>query len=128
MSKSSTAEVERRVDEVFELIVSRVTYRTILAHCAGKWGIGERQARIYMAQARARIAELTAETQEEHLAKALASYEALFRKQLAGGRLSDARQTLDSIVHLLGLAAPEKHELSGELAVKGYVCMDMEEL
>jgi hypothetical protein len=111
MSRSSRAEVERRVDEIFELVVSRVTYRTIIAHCEKKWGIRERQARIYLAKARERIIEIAKEGQEERLAKALASYEALYRKQLSAARLSDARQTLDSIVKLLGLAAPERVEV-----------------
>ena len=35
----------------------------------------------------------------------------LYAKQVAAGRFGEARQTLDSIVQLLGLAAPEKVEL-----------------
>ena len=111
MTRSSKAELERRVDTVYELILSRVSYRAIVGYCAAKWGVSERQARTYMARARIRIAALAAESRAEQLAKAVADYDMLFTKLLAGGRYGEARKTLDSIVHLLGLAAPAKVEL-----------------
>ena len=43
--------------------------------------------------------------------RAIADYDMLFAKQLAAGRLTEARQTLDSIVRLCGLAAPQRIEL-----------------
>ena len=46
-----------------------------------------------------------------HLARALGSYDALYAKQVAAAQLGEARQTLDSIVRLLGLAAPQRVEL-----------------
>ena len=111
MSRASRAEFERRVDEVYELLLSRVTYRAITGYCAKKWGVSARQVRTYMARARTRMADLAAESQPEKLAKAIADYDMLFAKQLAAGHLSEARQTLDSIVRLCGLAAPERIEL-----------------
>ena len=111
MSRSSKAEVERRIDEVYDLLLSRVTVRAIAGYCAAKWGVSARQVRTYMARARERMAELAAETQTDKLAKAIADYDMLFAKQLAAGRLAEARQTLDSIVKLCGLAAPERIEL-----------------
>ena len=58
-----------------------------------------------------RIAELAAETQTDQLASALAAYDMLYAKQLAAGPYAEARQTLDSIVKLCGLAAPDRIEL-----------------
>jgi hypothetical protein len=111
MSRSSKAELEHRIDEVYDLLLSRVTQRAIVGYAAKKWGVSARQTRTYMARARRRMAELAAESQAEKLAKAIADYDMLFAKQLATGRLAEARQTLDSIVKLCGLAAPERIEL-----------------
>jgi hypothetical protein len=111
VARSSKAEFEHRVDEVYDLLVARVSYRAIVGFCAAKWGVCERQTRRYLARARERIRDLLAPSQVEHLAQALASYEALYAKQVAERRYGEARQTLDSIVRLLGLAAPERIEL-----------------
>jgi hypothetical protein len=111
VARSSRAEFEHRVDEVYDLLVTRVSYRAITGYAASKWGVSERQTRRYLACARERIRELLAPTHVEHLAQALASYESLYAKQVAGRRYGEARQTLDSIVKLLGLAAPERIEL-----------------
>ena len=111
MARSSRAEFEHRIDEVYDLLVTRVSYRAIVGYSAAKWGVSERQTRRYLAAARERIHALLAPTQAEHLAQALASYESLYAKQVAGARYGEARATLDSIVRLLGLAAPERIEL-----------------
>ena len=111
MNRSGKAELEQRVDAVYDLLVNRVTYRAIMGYCSTKWGVSERQACRYLALARDRIGELLGPSQSDHLAKALASYESLYAKQVAGARYGEARQTLDSIVKLLGLAAPERIEL-----------------
>jgi hypothetical protein len=111
MKRSSRAELEQRIDEVYDLLLSRVSYRAILGYAARKWGVSERQTRTYLARARVRLAEAAAESGPEKLAKAAADYDLLFAKQLAAGRLAEARQTLDSIVKLLGLAAPDKLEI-----------------
>jgi hypothetical protein len=111
MSRASRCEIEQRIDEVYDLLLSRVSYRAILGYAARKWGVSARQTRTYLARARVRLAEASAESRPEKLAKAAADYDLLFAKQLAAGRLAEARQTLDSIVKLLGLAAPDKLEI-----------------
>ena len=111
MSRATKAEFERRVDEIYDLLLSRVTSRAIAGYAIKKWGVSARQVRTYVAQARLRIAELAAESQPEQLAKAIADYDMLFAKQLAGAHYGEARATLDSIVKLLGLAAPDKLEV-----------------
>jgi hypothetical protein len=127
MAKATDAEVERRVDEVYDLLINRVTYRAIVGYGAQKWGLKERQVAVYIGKAKERILLRAKESQEEQLAKAIASYESLYARQVAEKDLSGARQTLDSLVRLLGLAAPDKQELMGSLALKGYVGMDLKE-
>lgn len=108
MSRIDTSERERRVDEITDLLISRIGRRAILGYAQRNWGVSERQADRYLAGARRRILKAAAASHEEQHAKALASYEALYAKQLAAGRYGEARKTMDSIVHLLGLAAPER--------------------
>ena len=55
MPKATKAEIERRVDEVYDLLINRVTYRAILGYGAQKWGVKERQMNVYIARARERI-------------------------------------------------------------------------
>ena len=71
MSRSSKAELERRIDEVYELILSRVNYRAIVRYAYTKWGVSERSVRTYMARARLRLAALAAESREAQLANGL---------------------------------------------------------
>lgn len=127
MNKATTAEVERRIDEVYDLLINRVTHRNIVGYGSSKWNISDRQMAVYIKRATERILACAKESQEEQLAKAVASYESLYAHQVVGKDYGGARQTLDSLVKLLGLSAPEKHELLGSLALKGYVGMDLKE-
>lgn len=113
MAKAGKAEVERRVDELYDLVVNRIGYRQIVNYCQAKWGIGERQVSVYITKVRERMAALASEQQSVELAKALASYEAIFARQMAAGHYGGARETLDSIVRLRGLAAPEQRSFEG---------------
>ena len=118
MAKATAVEVEQRVDELYELVVNRIGYRQIVNYCATKWGIGERQVSVYIAKVRARMAALCAEEQSAELAQALAGYEAIFARQMAATHYAGARETLDSIVRLRGLAAPARHEVAGDQTLK----------
>jgi hypothetical protein len=111
MSRAGKVELAQRIDEVTDLLINRVGYRAICGYAEKRWGVSERQTCSYIAKAKERILTAAAASREEQFARALASYEALFAKQVAAARLGEARKTLDSIVRLLGLAAPEKLEL-----------------
>ena len=108
MARSDHEELERRIDAVVELLVSRIGHRGILTYAGKQWGVSERQTATYIRRARERLMEAAAESREAQFARALASYESLYAKQVAANRLAEARKTLDSIVRLCGLAAPEK--------------------
>ena len=95
MSRASGAELERRIDEIYDLLVSRVSYRAIYAYAEKRWDIGERQIARYVAAAKERIMAAAGEGRATQLARALASFEAICAKQLAAGRLSEARKTID---------------------------------
>jgi hypothetical protein len=111
MSRAGKGELAGRIDEVTDLLINHVGYRAICSYAEKRWGVGERQACAYIAKAKERILKAAEASRSEQHARALASYESLYAKAVAAGRLGEARKTLDSIVRLLGLAAPERLEL-----------------
>ena len=128
MPKASKAEIEHRVDKVYDLLISRVTYRAIIGYGAEKWGVKERQMNVYIARANERIKEANKESQEVRLAKAVASYDSLYARQVAAQDFRGARQTLESLTRLQGLAASDTKNLEISLGQKGYVGIDLEEI
>jgi hypothetical protein len=128
MPKATKAEIEHRVDEVYDLLITRVTYRAILGYGASKWGVKERQMNVYIARARDRIKAYTTESGEERLAAAIASYNSLYARQMADKDYSGARQTLDSLNRLQGLFGRDKGSAETSLGQKGYVGLDLEDV
>lgn len=111
--RPTKAELEQRIDEIYGLLLTRVSYRSICRYASAKWHVTTRQTDRYIALARERIAALLEPDQREQLATALGGYETIFAKQMASGDLRGARTTMKDIVDLLGLAAPRRSELSG---------------
>jgi hypothetical protein len=109
--RPTQAELEQRIDEVYQLLLHRVGYQAICRHCAGKWQLTARQTDRYIHQARERVFELLKPGQREQLAKALGAYDVIFAKQMAAGDWRGARATLKDIVELLGLAAASRRKI-----------------
>jgi phosphotransferase system HPr-like phosphotransfer protein len=109
--RPTQAEYAQRIDEVYGLLLSRVSYATICRHASQKWQVTPRQTDRYIGAARGRIMELLESDQREQLAKALGAYETIFAKQMAAADLRGARATMKDIVDLLGLAAPQRSKL-----------------
>jgi len=107
-TKAGKAEVEQRVGEVYELLLTRTSHRTICRYASVKWGVTSRQTERYIREARSKLSEIAAVDQAEELAKAKGLYEQIIARQMSGGDLRGARGTLDKLVELLGLASPAK--------------------
>ena len=106
--RAGRAEHERRLAEVMELLASRASTRAIVRYASETWGIGERAAEKYVAEARGRLCASAAGERRAQLGLAHAGYEFIFRRQLKAGDLKNARATLDKLVALLGLAVPAR--------------------
>gem|GEM_PF-1463251 len=119
--RPTKAEHEQRVAEVAELLLSRVAKTSIVRFGAQRWDAGVRTMERYMVAARAQIRERGRYEFDDELATALCSYEFIYAKQLAKGDLRGARQTLDRIVDLLGLADDEKRAEEEMSAVDLYL-------
>ena len=113
-ARATEFERRRRVDEVYNLLLNRISYAAICRYTSTNWTITARQTDRYIVRAAALIRD-DAEglDHEEALGKAMADYDMIFAKQMAVGNLREARATLDKIVKLLGLAAPRRSEISG---------------
>jgi hypothetical protein len=128
MPKATRAEVDRRVDEVYDLLISRVTYQAIIGYGASKWGVKERQMNVYIRRARERIQGFIKESEEERLATAIASYNSLCARQIADKDYTGARQTLDSLNRLLGLSARDRKTAETGLGTKAYIGLNPEDI
>ena len=105
--RAGPEEYERRLAEVTELVVARVVPSAVVRFAVEKWGVGQRAAQKYVAEAMRRLREqLRRRPRAASSAWRSAGYELIFRRQLTAGDLQAARATLDRLVRLLGLAAP----------------------
>jgi hypothetical protein len=73
-----------------------------------KWGLGQRAAEMYVAEARERLRASADIDRRAELGLALATYKLILRLQFKGGDLRSARATLDKVVNLLGLTLPTR--------------------
>ena len=111
--RPSKVELEQRIEEIYGLLLTRVSHATICRYAASKWHITTRQTNRYIARARERIGALLELDPAEQLARAQGAYETIFAKQMAAGDLRGARATMHDIVELLGLAAAKRSGFTG---------------
>ena len=108
--KSTAAEVEQRMGEIYDLLLTRANHRTICRYASAKWGCTIRQTERYIQKARERLIDLAFVDQQEELGKAKGLYDAIITRQMNAGDLRGARASLDKLVELLGVASPKRVE------------------
>jgi len=104
--RASQAEREQRLAEICDLLATRAPERAVVRAACEKWGLGERAAQKYVADARGRLRESAGFDRRTEFGLAHAGYGLIYRRQFKGGDLRSARTTLDRLVALLGLAVP----------------------
>ena len=102
--RASPAEREQRLAELCELLATRAPDRAVVRAACEKWGLGERAAQKYVAEAREQLRESADFDRRTETGLAYAGYVLIYRRQLKAGDLRSARTTLDKLVALLGLA------------------------
>jgi hypothetical protein len=114
MAKSTAAEVARRVDAIYDLLLRGVGRRGI-AQCAANqgWQVSARQLDTYTRRATALLAQQAERDRAVELGKTIEQLDLLFMKALAVEDRAEARVVLRDRTELLGLAAAQRHELSG---------------
>lgn len=102
--RASPGEREQRLAELCELLATRAPERSVVRFACQTWGLGERAAQKYVAEARELLRESADFDRRTETGLAYAGYVLIYRRQLKAGDLRSARTTLDKLVALLGLA------------------------
>jgi hypothetical protein len=114
--KTNRGAIAARVAEILPLVLDGASTREILRFVAEKtsWGhVSTRTVGNHIARAREQIVAEAGKDAEIHFAKAMARYERLYWRASAKGDLGQCRLIQESIVKLLGLAAPRRTDLAG---------------
>jgi hypothetical protein len=99
--KCTNSESDQRVNAVYDLLLRAHSRTQIIRFASETWGVGERQAEIYMSRARQLVA-LDAELERpQWLAAAVARLQDYEREARAKGNLSIAIKALEDQAKLL---------------------------
>ncbi len=111
-SRSTAADVEKRVEDC-ELLLSRgIRKSQIHEAMRKKYGSSWQQCDRYLSRAREKMLLRLARARDEHRSDSLAFYESML--QSSDVKPHDKILARKQIDELLGLAAPKRHELSGD--------------
>ena len=99
--KSTNAEIDERVNTVYDLLLRAYSRTQILRYAAETWNVSERQAELYMSRAR-QLMQLDAELERpQWLAAAVARLADYERQAREKGNLSIAIKALEDQAKLL---------------------------
>lgn len=101
--KSDNAEIEKRVNQVYSLILQCHSTEKIVAYARQTWGINRAQTTRYIQRARDRMKEVCAIEREEAYAEELELRREIIRKALDDKKYQTALQAADSRAKLRGL-------------------------
>jgi hypothetical protein len=104
--KSDNAEIEKRINLVYSLILACHSTEKIVQYSAQMWGINRRQSYTLISRARDRMKEITAIQREEAFAEELELRREIIRKALDDKKYQTALQAADSRAKLRGLFIP----------------------
>lgn len=117
MARSTKAELERRVAEIFPLVCDCMTLREIRAFVNAKtsWGptLSDSQLKRYLAKAREQMREAARFDRRQEFGAARARLERIIARATAKGELRTALGANRQLCELLGLAGPARLELGG---------------
>ena len=104
MGKHCTkVEKAQRVSECVQLISSGATTSNLVRYCADKWGLGRRQAEVYIAEARKIIIADVDMDRKIVVAEMIATCKVLIRKGMQTGNYSTVLGAMNRISALCGL-------------------------
>jgi hypothetical protein len=114
MPRSTAAEVARRVDALYDLLLQGVGRHGVQQYAAGHgWDVSSRQLDTYTARAKVQLAKAAECDRQVELGKTIEQLNLLLMKALTENDRAEARAVLRDRTELLGLGAAQRHELSG---------------
>jgi hypothetical protein len=114
--RSTAVEYQRRVGEVYTLLLAGLGRRDVLQYVASEkctWKASLRQIDNYIADARRQFVEFARPEREEEFGRALQRLDNLYSRALNIQDYKTCIQILKERGDMLGLHAPKKRELSG---------------
>jgi hypothetical protein len=102
--KSTEAEVDRRILDVYQLLLTGHTYTDIKRYCSQTYNItSHRQVDVYIQRATVKIQEENSQTMEELRVDANARFNDLYKKLVKEGKHKDAAYVLQQKNKINGL-------------------------
>lgn len=112
MSKSTDAEISKRVATVAQMLITGQNRQDILRYCSEKYEISERQGENYISKANVMIAELHEQDVDYYRKLILARQEDLYNRNFKIQDYRECRQVLQDIAKLLGANEPDKADVN----------------
>lgn len=106
--KRSREEVSSIIDETIGLLIKANNYLSIVKHIAKTYAVSERQAKEYIARARARIIELYSPDLASEKVISGIQFNDLYQKNYKAGNYKECRQVREAFNKLIGANEPEK--------------------
>jgi len=117
--KMNKSQVESLITEsVNEILSNHMSYTHFIKYAQNKWGISETQANEYWLRCWTLLREKYQLERDMLINKHLAAYWSIYDLAISKDDLSNARQTLNDISKLLGMAEAEKVDVKQELRIK----------
>jgi len=113
--RTSDAEIERRCDDIYGLVVDGQPFRIIRQFVSETlpWKVDDYTLRRYIARCTKRFAGECQVKQAEVKGRAIRRLERLYSRAAQKGHVRDALAVQQEINRLHGVNAPERHELTG---------------
>lgn len=122
MAKSTNAELEMRVNKVYELLINSWNRYDILQYVRKNWDIEDKQADNYIAKAKEIIKENAKQTQEEWLEDTKNKLQDLYKKAMSQKQTRECRQIIVTANKVLGY-----EKLSIDANINGVIMVSKED-
>lgn len=113
---ASQVEIEQRVSDIADWIMSEMPYSEIVAKTVGEFGVSKRQAERYISDANAIVREARLRQKEAMITRAVGKLERIHDRAMAREDCSAATGAIREMIKLLGLAEPEKSEVTHDVS------------
>ena len=126
--KPTKVERSRRVNDAFKALMLGKTSGEITAYLSDKYGVTQRTAERYIADAGVKLEEVALAEQRDALRNALSRLSNLYATAYTLRDMRTALSVQKEINALLGLYPPQKREISGAFKVDGGLVSELEAL
>jgi len=112
MAKATDAEIQLRIDTIYEMVVKGTSRKNIVRYCSEKFSISSRQTDEYLSRVYQEIKDtFTIEDKQQIILKQMAQLDDLYVKNYTIEDFRECRNIIESRSKLLGLNEPDKNEL-----------------